>query len=74
LPLGPGGDVQVLGALFPPNGRYALFVALTPALVLLIRAKDLFVAADDLHVVLPARLQGNAGQRRVKKSPDDAGA
>ena len=35
----------MLGALFPPNGRYALLVALTRAPVLLICAKDLFVAA-----------------------------
>ena len=39
----------MLGALFPPNGRYALLylVALTPAPILLIRAKHLFVAAID---------------------------
>ena len=37
----------MLGALFPPNGRYALLVALIPAPVLLICAKHLFVAAID---------------------------
>jgi hypothetical protein len=38
----------VLGALFPPNGRYAPLVALSPAPDLLICAKDLFVAAITL--------------------------
>jgi hypothetical protein len=38
----------VLGALFPPNGRYALLVALTPSLDLFICAKDLFVEAKPL--------------------------
>jgi hypothetical protein len=35
----------VLGALFPPNGRYALLVALTASLDLFVWAKDLFVEA-----------------------------
>jgi hypothetical protein len=38
----------VLGALFPPNGRYALLVALTASLDLFICAKDLFVEAKPL--------------------------
>ena len=38
----------MLGALFPPNGRYALLVALTPSLDLFICAKDLFVEAKPL--------------------------
>ena len=35
----------MLGALFPPNGRYALLVALTASLDLFDPAKDLFVEA-----------------------------
>jgi hypothetical protein len=35
-----------LGALFPPNGRYALLVALTASPDLFICAKDLFVEAN----------------------------
>ena len=38
-----GRDGQVLGALFPPNGRYAFFVVLTATL-------DLFICANDLSV------------------------
>jgi hypothetical protein len=36
----------VLGALFPPNGRYALLVVLTPFPDLFVCAKDLFVEAN----------------------------
>ena len=35
----------MLGALFPPNGRYALLVALTASPDLFIYAKDLFIDA-----------------------------
>jgi hypothetical protein len=34
------------GALFPPNGRYALLVALTASQDLFVCAKDLFIDAN----------------------------
>jgi hypothetical protein len=39
----------VLGALFPPKGRYALLVALTLSPGLFICAKDLFVGAKQAY-------------------------
>ena len=36
----------MLGALFPPNGRYALLVALTASQDLFTCAKDLFIDAN----------------------------
>ena len=41
----------MLGALFPPNGRYALLVALIPSQDLFDCAKDLFVGAKQAGVL-----------------------
>lgn len=58
----------MLGALFPPNGRYALLVALTASLDLFICAKDLFVCRLVDETMVPNILLFGSlalGQRRL---------
>ena len=55
----------MLGALFPPNGRYALLVALTASQDLFDHANDLFVEAK------PQWGSINGGSNAARKSGKD---
>ena len=64
----------MLGALFPPNGRYALLVALTASPDLFICAKQLFIDANGCAaslLVADPKEKYSASNQQSNQNTDD---